>query len=342
MAGAARRPGNLPRPPTVARVLQQVVAHSRRHDLFGASEQVLVAVSGGPDSLCLLHTLVRLRRLLRIRPACFHFDHRLRAESHRDAVYVARQARALGVPFLLREARTSPAKGESVEAWARTERYAALDLALEELGGGVAAVGHTADDQAETVLLALLRGSGLEGLAGMRPMNRPVVRPLLGTTRADTVAFCRALRLRPRHDPMNEDPRYMRPGLRLLVLPFLEEALGRNPRPAIVGTAERLRQDAELIERLAGQGFHEALAQDGEDLLLDTWVLSSLDPALRSRVLQRALLALGMVPEADHVEALASLVQGRSGRRWHLPGALLARREKGYLRLSRPSPGAGG
>jgi len=116
----------LRRPPAVARVLQRVTATARRHQMFVTGSRVLVGVSGGPDSLCLLHSLLRLRRLLRIEPCCFHFDHGLRDGSERDAAYVRAQARKLGVEFLLRRAGDKPPRGASVEAWAREQRYGAM------------------------------------------------------------------------------------------------------------------------------------------------------------------------------------------------------------------------
>src|SRR6266496_5609841 len=132
----------LPRPPAVARVLQKVTAAARRHRMFEPGSRVIVAVSGGPDSICLLHSLVRLERLFRIEVTGFHFDHRLRPDSPRDAGYVDGQCRKLGVPFVLRQAQSRPRRGESIEAWARTVRYQALTDLLEELGGGVVAVAH--------------------------------------------------------------------------------------------------------------------------------------------------------------------------------------------------------
>ena len=297
-----------------------------------------MACSGGPDSICLLHAMVRLRRLFRIEVACFHFDHRLRQTSGRDAAYVRGQAERLRVPFYERRADSRPGRGESVEAWARSVRYAALFEAADELGG-VIATGHTADDQAETVLLALLRGGGLDALTGMSPVSRPVVRPLLDTTREETEAFCRALRLRPRRDPMNKDPRFMRPAVRHRLIPQVERALGRGVRSAVVRSAELLQADAELLDALAAEAGTEIVSSDDEGIVLSASRLRNVAPALAGRVIRRALLDLGEVPEASHVEAVLSLASGRGGRRISLPNRLRARRDGEYVRLSRPSPG---
>src|SRR4029450_10381708 len=134
----------LPRPPAVARVLHKVTATARRHVMFDPADHVVVAVSGGPDSMCLLHSMVRLQRLLRVRVTGFHFDHRLRKGSEGDARYVERQCGKLDVPFVLRQARSRPRRGESVEAWARIVRYEGLTGAGEGLGGGGGGGGQSA------------------------------------------------------------------------------------------------------------------------------------------------------------------------------------------------------
>jgi tRNA(Ile)-lysidine synthase len=332
-------PRALPRPPAVGRVIERVTETARRHGMFESGPRVLVAVSGGPDSVCLLHTLVRLRRLLKIDPMCFHFDHGLRKGSKDDAAYVRRQAVRLGTPFFLRRATSRPARGESIEAWARTVRYEALTSLLEEMGGGVAALGHTADDQAETVLLGLLRGGGLQAIGGMKPVSGSVVRPLLEITREETEAFCRALRLRPRRDPMNEDPAFMRVGIRTRVIPRLESALGRNLRSTLARTADLLRQDAELLEQLAAAARPEVVVENQEDdTLFRARRLGTLPPPIAGRIVRRAFLDLGVLPEAGHVEAVIGLAPARPGRSISLPGGLIARREREYVRLSRPSP----
>ncbi|MGZ8624829.1 MAG: tRNA lysidine(34) synthetase TilS, partial [Actinomycetota bacterium] len=144
------------RPPAVARILERVTATSREHELFLPGETALVAVSGGPDSVCLLSALHALRRLLRIRLEVVHVDHRLREGSGDDAAYVRRLCARLKVPFHLRSAEGRPPRGASVEAWARAQRHRAFDDVRREIGVRRVALAHTLDDQAETVLLAVL------------------------------------------------------------------------------------------------------------------------------------------------------------------------------------------
>jgi tRNA(Ile)-lysidine synthase len=325
------------RPPEVARVLERVTKTARRHDMFASGQTVVVAVSGGPDSICLLHALVRLRRLLRIDVACFHFDHRLRPGSERDAAYVRGQARRLEVPAFIRRAETRPGRGESVEAWARTVRYGAMFEVMDEVGAAVAATGHTVDDQAETVLLAALRGGGLEAVAAMRPKGDRVVRPLLDMTRDETTEFCRALALRPRRDPMNLDPSFMRIALRRRAIPDIERAAGRGVRRPLARTAALLRDDADLLEGMAAEAAcHVTVGRVSDGgVSLRASALRELPGPIASRVVRRVVLSLGVVPEAGHVEAIRSLAAGRPGRRAQLPGGLVARSERGYVRLSR-------
>lgn len=331
---SARQPS---RPPAVARVLERIAGSVRAGRMFEPGSCVVAAVSGGPDSLCLLHSLVRLRGLLRISVACFHFDHGLRAGSSADVGYVRRQADRLGVPFFVRAAFDGPPKGESVEAWARTARYQALLEVLEESGSAAAALGHTLDDQAETVLMAMLRGGGLEALAGMRPVSRPFVRPLLEVTRTETEAFCRALHLRPRRDPMNEDPSFLRVAVRRGI-PQLETSVGRSVRGTLARTAGLLARDADFLDGLADQATREVVLADGSGRRLRSGLLAELPEAVASRVVRRQVLSMGVLPEAAHVEAVLDLARGRPRRAVSLPDGLRAERDSEYVRLVRPSP----
>jgi tRNA(Ile)-lysidine synthase len=337
-------------PPAVARVLERVRATARQHGLFDPGTTVLVACSGGPDSTCLLHSLSRLRRLFRIRLAVFHFDHRLRSDSARDAAYVRAQATRLHLPFLLREASGGPRRGQSVEAWARLARYAALTEAAVQAAADRAALGHTQDDQAETVLLGLVRGGGLEAVAGMAPVAKlpplglTAIRPLLGTTREEIEAFCRALHLRPRRDPTNLDPRFLRNRLRGEVLPVMEERLDRSLKVTLARTAENVRGDSAFLESMASEAARRIITVREDEIRLDSSGLAALPVPVGARVVRQAVrLAAaaggewGPDPGAAHVRGVLDLAGGRPGRRLDLPGGLLADRGKEYIRIARAS-----
>jgi len=326
------------RPPAVARVLERVTATVRQHELLLPGESVMVAVSGGPDSTCLLHALVELRRLLRIDLDVFHFDHGLRPGSAEDARYVRRAAERLRLPFHLARATTRPERGASVEDWARRARYAALALAMREVGASKGATGHTIDDQAETVLLALVRGGGLDALAGIWPEQGGIVRPLLGVTRAEVEAFCRAKRLRPRIDPTNRDTRLLRNAIRIEVLPTLERAAGREVRATLARTARLLRRDAELLRRLATEATVELVEETHKGVRLPAAALATLPAAVGARVVRDAAYRCGVVPTAEDVEAILDLARGGTGRRRGLAGGSTARRDRGYVSISRSSP----
>jgi tRNA(Ile)-lysidine synthase len=336
-------------PPAVAGVLQRVVETARRHDMLPSGETVVVACSGGPDSICLLHALHRLRRLFGIRLAVFHFDHRLRPGSDRDAAYVARRAERLGIPFHGDSASGRPPRGASVEAWARLARYGALSQVAGELGAGRAALGHTLDDQAETVLLGLTRGGGLDAVAGMPAVTRlpPLgligVRPLLDVTAAETRAFCRALRLRPRSDPTNRDPRFLRNRIRTEVLPAVEKALGRNVRATLARTADLVRSDADFLDGLASEAAVRVTVVGDDEVRLDAGRLAALPGPIAARVAQSALRVAATMkgewePESGsaHVLGVLDLASGGVGRRLDLPGDLEAERVRGYVRISSP------
>ena len=162
----------MPRPPAVARVLERVTRTAREHEMFAKGDTVLVSVSGGPDSVCLLYSLWHLRRLFAIRLEVFHFDHRLRADSAKDGEYVGRLADRLRSPFHLRTAVDAPPKGGSVEAWATVARMNAANEVRKAIGARTIAEGHTLDDQVETVLMNLIRGGGLEAVGGIWPGGR--------------------------------------------------------------------------------------------------------------------------------------------------------------------------
>jgi tRNA(Ile)-lysidine synthase len=334
------------RPPAVARVLERVTKTAREHEMFEPGDLILVSCSGGPDSVCLLYSLWYLRRLFKIRLAVFHFDHQLRPDSAKDAAYVKALAQRLDLPFHLRHADGRPKKGQSVERWARLARLTAANDVRKSIGATAWAEGHTLDDQAETVLLNLVRGSGLEGLGGIRPGHRRSawVQPLIDVERSEVEAFCRAVRLRPRRDPMNEDRRYLRAAIRHDVMPAIEQATGRGVRAAIARSADLVRADVRELYAATHTAYQEVVAGDrAEDVRIDVAKLVELPRPLAARVIRLAAYNLMSTDWAapwtkDAIEAVLDLAEGRPGRRRDLPYGLKATREKEYVRVSRASP----
>lgn len=244
-------------------------------------ERWCVALSGGPDSLALTATAAEERPT-----TALIVDHGLQAGSRAVAETARQQALSVGcVAALIIPVVVGRAGGP--EAAARQARYTALRAARD---GAPVLLGHTLDDQAETVLLGLARGSGPRSIAGMRPHDPPWHRPLLGIRRTITHAACDELGLKPWHDPHNFDPRFTRTRLRLDVLPLLEEVLGGGVAEALARTATALREDTDTLDQIARQSLASAQTPTPG---LDTEVLAGLPDAVRRRVIRAWLLANG-------------------------------------------------
>jgi len=252
-------------------LLAPVSVFVRKHGLLAPNQQLVVGVSGGPDSLALLHLLTRLRPEYDLRLRVAHLNHGLRPSADEDSEFVTQIAKAWDVPCTVERADVAAiAKAEhlSIEEAGRLARYAFFTRL-----GPVAAVAHNADDQAETVLMHLLRGSGLAGLRGMLPKRvmavspgesrLEIVRPLLGTSRADIEAYVAAHGLRPRIDPTNTDTTFFRNRLRRELLPFLE-TYNPNIRQILRRTAEVVAGEHELLRGLVEQTWNNTLAVEAK------------------------------------------------------------------------------
>ena len=333
------------RPPAVARVLERVTRTARDHEMFRPGDTVLVACSGGPDSTCLLYSTQFLRRLFKVRVEVFHFDHRLRPGSEKDAQYTRRLAARLKLPFHERVAEDRPRKGDSVEAWATVARMNAANGVRESIGARMVAEGHTLDDQAETVLLNLIRGGGLEAVTGIWPGggDSGLAQPLIDVEREEVEAFCRALHLRPRRDPTNRDPRHLRNAIRLEVFPAIERATGREINRPIARSAGLLQEDRMELYASAIHSMKQVVSGPRNALRFDAMALRSLPKAIASRVVRLALYNIAETDRAvpstrEAVEAVLDLAEGRPGRRRDLPNGLKARRDREYVSVSRTSP----
>ena len=289
---------------------------------------MLVAVSGGPDSTALLLSL----REAGIPVVAAHFDHALRAGSEDEAAQVARHCAELGVR-LISVRRSAPLAGGSLQASARAARYRFLEEALAATGLTSAALGHTADDLVEGVLLHLLRGAGLAGMRGMPARRGPFVRPLLGCWKREVEAYLAERGVEPLRDPSNRDLRYARVRVRLELLPRLEADRPGLTRRLYQAALSAARMQAELevqVAQLTGAARQPASLR----------ALREAQPAIRAEAFRRLYGAVTEnQPGLDrrHLAALARLVlAGRSGDSIDLPGGIRARRGYEVLEVTPP------
>ncbi|MGW7369179.1 tRNA lysidine(34) synthetase TilS [Streptomyces sp. NPDC054841] len=294
---------------------------------------VLVACSGGADSMALASALAFEAPKLSVRAGAVTVDHGLQAGSDLRAAEVAARLTAMHLDPVEAIAVTVGREG-GPEAAARDARYAALDEAAERHGAAAVLLGHTRDDQAETVLLGLARGSGIRSLSGMAAVSGAgrYRRPFLKLDRQTARKACLVQHLPVWDDPMNADPAYTRSRLRHEGLPALEKALGKGVVEALARTAQLSRDDADALDAWAAQA-DETVRDDAG--LLECAKLYALPPAVRRRVLRRALVAAGSPAGslfARHVEEVERLIIGWRGQKpLNLPGRVEARRQGGRL-----------
>ncbi|MFB9360035.1 tRNA lysidine(34) synthetase TilS [Actinoplanes nipponensis] len=296
-----------------------------------AGRLVLVACSGGADSLALAAATAFVAPRLGLRAGLVTVDHGLQDGSAARAAAVAEWARSAGLdPVEVAPVDVSGRPG-GPEAAAREARYEALSAAAERNGASAVLLGHTRDDQAETVLLALARGAGPRGLAGMPYRRGRLLRPLLDVSRDDTRKACAALGLAAWADPHNTDPAYARSRVRADALPALIAALGPGVVANLARTAALTAADAAYLDQVAAEALDACRSAAG----LSVAGLAGLPPAIRSRVLHawaRELGAPGAALSHRHVVALDALVTG-----WHgqgpaaLPGGIVVGRRAGHL-----------
>ena len=324
-------------PPLVDRVRDTL----RRYRMLSGGETLVVATSGGPDSTALVHLLVALRDAMNLTIHLAHLNHGLRSEAAEDAAFVTQMSRALDLGH--HEGMADPRalaaqEGLSLEDAGRRLRYEFLTRVARETGAAAIATGHTLDDQAETVLMRLLRGSGLEGLAGIPPVRVAggvrIIRPLIDTTRADVEAYLRGRAAGWREDSTNSDCTILRNRIRLVLIPALE-GYNRDVRQALARLAGLLRDEAEALEVLAAPRISEVLSGSGGLVTVARAPFACLPVALQRRAVRAAvhrvrgnLHAVRFV----HIEAARRLVlEGHTGSWLALPGG---------VRVSRLSDGA--
>lgn len=296
---------------------------------------VLAAVSGGADSVALLCMLHALADDFQWHLAVGHVDHGLRPESGRDAIFVRGLADKLGLSFFERKVKVS-AKGRSLEEAAREKRRDALMDMARQAGAGVIALAHHADDQAETLLVRLLQGTGVSGLAGMRTWSPPFWRPLLELRRVELRAWLEKQGRTWREDPSNQDLGPLRNRIRHQLLPLAERRINPRAVEALNRLARLSADEEDFWETWCQAQAGKRVRTEGTSLFLLLQDNNQFDPAPLRRMLRwliSRLLGRGQHVLALHVEQMQALALGRAGRRLTLPGGLMAWRENDGLRL---------
>ena len=316
---------------------ERVLSFVQEHRLTPNYKTVLVAVSGGQDSVCLLYVLNNLKTTLGISLHVAHLDHQLRGkESTGDARYVAGLAKRFGIPATIEKRdvmQYQKENGVSLEEAAREVRYNFLAEVADKIGADRVVTGHTLNDNAETILLHLIRGSGTRGLRGLQPSTKwqtatrklMVVRPLLEIRREETAAYCASHQLKPRLDATNLSLEPLRNRVRLQLLPLLKSY---NPQvvESLLRTAHIAGEDIAFLEKEASHLYQKVARKNGDTIVLEKAALLKLSPGMQRHLLRLAIEKLaGNLKdiEARHIEELIQALNKPSGKKISLPYGLV-------------------
>lgn len=319
----------------------------KKFGMLSFGDKVVVGISGGPDSVALLHILKELTPPFKISLSIAHLNHRFRGrDSDRDAEYVQELAKRLNLPVIV-ESRDVPAfikeEGLSPEDGARRARYDFFARVAKQIKADKIALGHNADDQAETVLMRLLRGSGREGLGGIPPVRNledqsrkiQIIRPLIETTREEIEKYLKENRIKSRFDASNIEPVYLRNRIRLKLLPLLTK-YNPNIKSVLIRTAQLLREEDYYLEGIVNRHLGQVIKRRGkEKITLDIIKLSSLPSPIQRRLLRESLgLIKGNKLDINlaHIDNVLDLLKARGRASLDLPGNILVTKE--YRRLS--------
>ncbi len=321
-------------PPTLE---QRVLYFIQEHHLVSSQHCLLVAVSGGPDSVCLLYILTKLQAELGIRLHLAHLNHQLRGtEAEADASYVSQLAQQLGIPATIEQHDVKAYQARqhlSLEEAAREVRYTFLTQVAKSIGTDRVAVGHTIDDHIETILMHLIRGTGTRGLRGLQPCSRwqssgnslTIIRPLLPLSRQETADYCHHHQLTPRIDTSNLSLSPLRNRIHHQFLPILQSY---NPQvvEALLRTGRIAGDDLAFIDKEIGRLWGEIGQEQEGTVILDKERFLELPPALKRHLLRTAIeKLLGNLKdiEARHIEEIMDALTKPAGKRLSLPGGLV-------------------
>ena len=323
------------------KVEDKVFAYCKKHRMFEKGDRVVVGVSGGADSVCLLFVLLSLQKEWQLDLQVVHVNHGIRPDAGEDATYVRNLCEVNGLPFTLvekdipTEAKTS---GCSEEEAGRMARYASFREALEESGGKIA-VAHNANDCAETMLFHLFRGTGMTGLLGIRPVREEIVRPLLCLERREIEEYLNARGILYRHDSTNDSDDYTRNKIRHHILEYAETDVVQGCVGNMMRTADILAQTEDYIKEQVFSARSVCVQKISDGYEIEIVEYTKLHEVLQKRLLLELLKELSPQHKdmsAVHVDALQELFERPGNRRIHLPYGVRGNREYGKVMIRRP------
>ncbi len=319
-------------------LIERIKKTVEKFKLLKRGDKIVIALSGGPDSTALLFALNALKKEYHIKLHIAHLDHMLRGEreAKKDCDYVLNLANRLKLPFSLGKADVSKYakdKGLSLEEAARELRYEFLLNVAKDVGANKIALGHTSDDQAETILMRLIRGTGLSGLRGIPPMRgidgKFIVRPLIEVWRKDIETYLRGLKIKPRQDMTNLMPKFFRNRIRHELIPYLKK-YNPNIKEVLARTARNFSYDYEILEGLVDVVFKRCVVVKADTVKIRTRDLKTWPIGLRRQILRKAIEALkGNLRRIDysHIEDIEGLIESKRGA-LDLPDRIKAQRRK--------------
>lgn len=320
----------------------KVLKYVEENFMIEKGDSILVALSGGPDSVCLLHILYSLSKKMNIFLYAAHVNHCLRGEEAiKDEKYAEELCKRLNIPFYCKRVdikSISKERGVSTELAGRDERYKFFDELKENLSINKIAIAHNANDQAETLIMRIIRGTGLEGLVGIKPIRDSVyIRPILCLTRKEIEQYCNEQNLNPRIDQTNYEEIYSRNKIRLKAIPFIQENFNKD----IVSTLNRLaymcNMDNEFIESKVDEKYQEFCKDEGQCFYICKEGFDEFE-ALVTRIIRRALMNFSGIQynfEMKHVYDIISLQKGESGKSINLPNGIKAINVYGNVKLEK-------
>lgn len=326
-------------------MLHKLLSTIERHRMIAIGDKVLVGVSGGADSIALLHMLNRLKAELKIELAVAHINHGLRGkDAHGDASYVANLCEQWGIPFFLKEVdvgQLSRAWGLSEEEVGRRVRFEFFDQVLSQLDGDKIALGHHQDDQVETILHNIIRGTGLEGLRGIKPIrDGKIIRPLLEIGRQEIERYLHGEGLSYRHDRTNDETIYTRNKLRLELIPYIDSELNARFTDSIIRMADILGAEDDFLSAYTCQLMEGNISKEPDRVAIPIAFLQSCHLAIQRRVLRSCIEELSEVMTdigQKHIDGVLHMCNLNPGSTMDLPLGLIVYRDYDTLILTRES-----